>query len=278
MKLAQCLLVKNEEDIIKYNISYHKNIADVIIVTDNNSDDKTREILESLYQKQVIDELIIEKDNNYNQYVWNNRMSLLAKHKYNCTHCFCCDADEFWDIDREQLESGFLVSDIIKIPFHNYFPEVNKHFTEFKYRTTGKEYSSELLSKIYNLFNAVNSCEANKYKAIYSLSNFVSNWQGNHGVDLSLDCYPLISKEMIIRHYPILSYDRFKNKIIQGGTAYNNNKEFNKNIGSHWRLLYNIYLQSENLFKEEYSKITHIDKDKLIDDNVIIRDELNRYL
>ena len=56
---------------------------------------------------------------------------------------------------------------------------------------------------------------------------------------------------IVIYHYPVRGYSHFQKKVVQGGEAINNNPA--KNIGTHWKALYDIYLQGK-LF-EEYKKV-----------------------
>lgn len=268
MKLFRVLLIKNEIDIIKDNIEFHKDKSDGLIVIDNDSTDGTRDILCDYYNKGIINEIIDEPENNYNQYKWTTNASFVAKERYKATHCFSSDADEFWDIDRKKTEEAFYTHNVILCKFYNYLPENNIKFFDFDYQIQHKPFEDDKLSKAYNLFNVVNNIEHNNYKAIYSLDEFKQCWQGNHDVDID-NKKTTYSYENYIYHYPVRNYKQFKNKIIQGGSAYEKNKELDKNMGSHWRKLYEIYKNGN--FKEEYDKIIgkNLNKQKLIEENII---------
>lgn len=61
-RLVMTLLVKNEEDKLEQNLLFHKAMGvDLFIVTDNNSTDKTMDILRRYEQKGWIAEIIEER-------------------------------------------------------------------------------------------------------------------------------------------------------------------------------------------------------------------------
>ena len=81
--VCMTLLVKNEEDILEQNLIFHKQKGvDFFIVTDNNSTDKTPEILRKYQEKGWIKEIIEEKATDYRQKVWVDRMVWRAKTVY----------------------------------------------------------------------------------------------------------------------------------------------------------------------------------------------------
>ena len=54
-KLVMTLLVKNEEDMLEKNLQFHKSMGvDGFIVTDNNSTDRTPEIIKEYQEKGLI--------------------------------------------------------------------------------------------------------------------------------------------------------------------------------------------------------------------------------
>lgn len=89
------LLVKDEEDIIEENLRFHRSMGvDGFIVTDNNSTDKTPEILKKYKEKGWILEIIEEKATGYEQKKWVHRMIKIAKNKYKAKWIINADADE----------------------------------------------------------------------------------------------------------------------------------------------------------------------------------------
>ena len=95
-KLIMTLLVRDEETLIEDNIRFHiSQGVDKIIVTDNKSQDGTRNILnkyEHLGWVEIIDEL----SEDYEQDKWVDRMIKIAIEKYNADWIINVDADEFF--------------------------------------------------------------------------------------------------------------------------------------------------------------------------------------
>jgi len=271
MNIFRSLLVRNEQDIIKQNLEFHKDKADGLIVTDNMSTDGTREILEDYMRAGIIDLIIDEKEQNYNQYLWTTRMTNIAKEVYNADYVYSTDADEFWDIPNLDLFKRalgfFKLTNVFKCEYFNMLPEDNVDFLNFKYKIMNKPFESEQLSKAYNLFSYIIDNPDNKYKALYSTEGFIKNWQGNHSVDIQ-DKEELIT-HIDILHYPVRSYEQFLDKIIQGGQAYERNTELPSGMGSHWKSLYSIY--KEGNFESEYNKIIgkNLDLTELIQNGII---------
>ncbi len=100
------LLVKNERDIIEDNINFHLNSGvDHIIITDNNSDDGTRDILSdyaALDQITVIDEF----GDDYSQHIWVTRMAHMAAQEFHAKWIINNDADEFWTHPSKSLKTA----------------------------------------------------------------------------------------------------------------------------------------------------------------------------
>lgn len=125
MKLVMTLLVKNEEDIIEENIIFHKSMGvDSFIVTDNNSTDKTKEILSKYKDKGWIKEIIEEKGEDISQQEWVDRMIKLAADKYKADWIINADADEFWYSKSGNLKKYIKNSNsnVIKCNIYNMLP------------------------------------------------------------------------------------------------------------------------------------------------------------
>lgn len=96
MKLVLTLLVRNEADLIGANIAYHLSAgADLVIATDNRSDDGTTEILESFAREGHV-HLIREERSDMRQGEWVTRMARIAATEYRADWVIHGDADEFY--------------------------------------------------------------------------------------------------------------------------------------------------------------------------------------
>src|SRR5712691_7601682 len=96
MKLVMTLLVRNEADIIEASLTFHLNAGvDLVIATDNCSDDGTTEILES-YARDGVVHLIRDPDRHISQIEGATHMARLAATSFRADWVINSDGDEFW--------------------------------------------------------------------------------------------------------------------------------------------------------------------------------------
>ena len=245
-KLVMTLLVRDEIDIIKYNIDYHlSHGVDFIIATDNGSVDGTRDVLKE-YEFRGVLLLIDEKGNDYSQSKWVNRMGVIAYEKYKADIIFHCDADEFWSSKSGNLKNeleGRAEIDIIKVKLTNVLLEDNNGKESFpsdcKWAVVNPLVSTNLEadSKNENLYLF-------KYpeKVMYKTNNgYLSVIQGNHDVVDKKELTVGTSEDIVIFHYPLRSKNHFYKKIINGGSSYEANVILDKGVGFHWRRWYDSF-------------------------------------
>lgn len=267
-KLIMTLLVKNEADIIETNLSFHKQMGvDGFIVTDNNSTDDTAKILRKYHEKGWIKEIINEPGNNHNQKKWVDRMIRIAKDKYHADWIINADADELWHSPLGSLKDEVkkLACNVVSCPLMNVVPEEGVPLSRWNKVVVSPLRNPEErgLSK-YAVYNVQINKEMHRTKGYIRIGG------GNHHVEM----FPekrTHSSGIVIYHYPVRGYSHFERKVVQGGEAINNNP--NKNAGTHWRALYDIYLQGNLL--EEYKKVVG-DEDvvrQLIDEGSVKIDE-----
>lgn len=242
------LLVKNEEDILEENLLFHKAMGiDGFIVTDNNSTDKTPEILRKYERLGWIKEIIIEKGNNYDQEVWVDRMIVSARDRFKADWVINADADEFWYTSLGNLKKEFSnnTANIVVCPLKCVVPCERTKNWQWEYVVEKPLDIPEKygLSK-YSIFCRQISKVAHRtqgYKRIYP---------GNHWVDMEIEKVTKKSN-IAIYHYTIRGYQYYLNKVINGGKALENNP--NQSFGQHWRYLYRLYLDGK--LPEEYERI-----------------------
>jgi hypothetical protein len=257
-KLIMTLLVRNEEDIVRYNIDFHLSKGvDFIIATDNGSTDSTRDILREYEEKGIL-HLIDEPTHNYNQAEWNNRMAEIARDQYGADYIFHCDADEFWYPRSGNLKDeianrpdDILLVDVVNVLLEDKrgdeaFPEDTKFAVVNP--IVAKDYQAE--SGSINMFYL-------KYppKVIFKPINkmFLVS-QGNHSVTNKDDAMTEgKSQDIVIYHYPVRSKNHFYQKTILGGNAYENCDIHSKDTGFHKRRWYASY--KDGLLDEEYKKL-----------------------
>jgi hypothetical protein len=90
------LLARDEIDVVDSWLAFHLNAgADLVIATDNRSEDGTTEVLEQ-YARSGHVRLIREPGEDLRQNEWVTRMARLAATEYGANWVINSDADEFW--------------------------------------------------------------------------------------------------------------------------------------------------------------------------------------
>ena len=96
MTLVMTLLARDEFDVIDSWLAFHLNAgADLVIATDNRSEDGTTEVLEG-YARDGHVHLIREPGEDLRQDEWVTRMARLAATEFGADWVINSDADEFW--------------------------------------------------------------------------------------------------------------------------------------------------------------------------------------
>jgi hypothetical protein len=96
MTLVMTLLARDEIDVVDSWLAFHLNAgADLVIATDNRSQDGTTEVLEE-YARSGHVRLIHEPGEDLRQDEWVTRMARLAATEYGADWVINSDADEFW--------------------------------------------------------------------------------------------------------------------------------------------------------------------------------------
>ena len=96
MTLVMTLLARDEIDVVDSWLAFHLNAGvDLVIATDNRSQDGTTEVLEE-YARSGQVRLIREPGEDLRQDEWVTRMARLAATEYGADWVINSDADEFW--------------------------------------------------------------------------------------------------------------------------------------------------------------------------------------
>jgi hypothetical protein len=262
-KLIMTLLVRDEADIVKANIDYHLDHGvDFVIATDNGSIDGTVDILKDYERKGVV-HLLIEKEQDFSQSIWVNRMGMIAYEKFKADAIFHCDADEFWWANSGNLKNELIIRksmDVFGARVYNMIlPDMggSENFHDLKYSVVSPLPSNNVPedSRKHSLF-----LFSHPGKVIYSTrKGYLQVNQGNHDISPVIKCSRGASLDLSIIHYPVRSREHFSRKVINGGSAYE------KKIGGwQWRRWYESYMKGT--LEEQYSVLT------------VNNDDVRRYL
>ncbi len=245
-RLMMTLLVKNEEDMLEDNLLFHKAMGvDGFIVTDNNSTDRTPDIICKYLRKGWIKEAILEKGSGYRQKQWVDRMIWKAKTVYKADWVINADADELWHSPSGNLKDELSATrcNVLKCEVRNVYPEEGKPFR--RWNRTVKPVSLPELYGLprYSLFDRQYG------KVIHRTAGYLQIAMGNHKVAI----FPRRSAraKVVIYHYNIRGKRHFMQKMINGGEQLEQNS--NRNGGSHWRHFYRLY--REGMLEEEYGRV-----------------------
>jgi hypothetical protein len=234
MKLVMTLLVRDEQDIVRENLDFHlAQGVDLVIVTDNGSEDATTEILRE-YESRGVVRLLFETSDDYSQGRWVTRMARLAADEGG-DWVINNDADEFWwprtgslKSTFEQLGAGVGLVVARRVNFVPR-PEDGRPFWE---RMTLRE--RESLNPLGKPLPP---------KLAHRADPEIVVAQGNHKVEGVQLGERLDDGSIEILHFPMRAYSQFENKIVKGGRAYARNRELPQRTGRTWRRLYETWEQ-----------------------------------
>jgi len=237
--IVMTLLVRNEEDIVDWNLKFHYSLGvNFVIATDNNSVDATPEILRH-YEKEGKLHYIREDSDDYSQGKWVTRMARLAATEYNADWVINNDADEFWlplqgDL-RQTLSSIDSATGCISYERLNFPPVTSDSQASLPFwrrmvirQSSSTNYLGKPLPR----------------KVCHRGHPSVSVEQGNHAVQ-GIPGEQQTLDTINILHFPIRTYNQFETKIALGGAAYERNSTLPKRVGSTWRLLYEMYKRGQ---------------------------------
>lgn len=245
-RLIMTLLVKDEDDMLEENLIFHKAMGvDGFIITDNNSSDRTPEIIRKYKDKGWILEVVEEKATDYQQKKWVDRMIWKAKKDYKADWIINADADELWYAPSGDLKTELVASkaNVLTCEMKCVFPEENKPFWQWgqtvEVVTNPEHYN---LSR-YSLFGRQNK------KVIHRTVGYIQISMGNHKVTM----FPkkTAKSNIHIYHYNIRGRQPFLEKMINGGKQLEQNPR--KHGGRHWRYFYQMY--KDGLLDAEYDKV-----------------------
>lgn len=231
MRLVATLLVRDEVDVVAATVEHHLDQgAHVVVATDNGSVDGTTEVLEAYAAAGVVD-LLHEPDHTYRQGQWVTRMARRAHAVHGADWVLHLDADEFWvpkDRSRTVLETLAGVQE-------DYGSVVARRQDLVGPRGDHRAWPRRLRWRDTETLSERGTPLAPK--VVHRAGDAVVVSQGNHGVE-GVDRPAFPGSPLDIYHVPLRSWEQFRRKIDNGGSAYAANTELDPSIGWHWRADY----------------------------------------
>ncbi|HUF01273.1 MAG TPA: glycosyltransferase family 2 protein [Gaiellaceae bacterium] len=216
MTLVMTLLARDEADVIESWLTFHLNAgADLVVATDNRSEDGTTEILER-YAREGHVHLIHEPGEDLRQHEWVTRMARLAATDFGADWVINSDADEFW-----WPRGGSLARVLAAIPPR--YGAVGAFLRTFAPRPDGEGSFAERLTVRFSALAPIND-PASLYKPIRKVIHRgnpeIRLTRGNHGlVDSPFD--PLRGWFPIeVLHFPLRSLAQCEHKARLQGNAW----------------------------------------------------------
>lgn len=263
-RLVMTLLVKNEEELLERNLLFHKAAGvDAFIVTDNNSTDRTPEILEKYRKKGWIVEIIRETATDYAQKQWVDRMVVLARDRYGADWVINADADEFWHSPSGSLKDvlSHTRANVLDCEVRNVLPEEDTDFTQWD-KTVREVPDREAFDlSLYSIFGRVTK------KVIHRTAGYLQISMGNHKVAM----LPRRSApaDVVVYHYNIRGRRQFMEKMINGGRQLEQRRK--QHGGRHWRYFYALW--KEGRLEAEYDRVTGVRcRDRLLREGYVRQD------
>jgi len=232
MKLAMTLLVRDEADIVDAQIAYHLHAGvDVVVATDNRSEDATTEILER-YASEGVLHLIREPGDDLRQTEWVTRMARLAATELGADWVINTDADEFWHARGASLKEL-----LDAVPGR--FGAVRGAWRNFVPRPDDERFFAERMTARLCTPSFHPHPLSTHFKSAHRARPDVRVGRGNHealadGLVALRGWYPIE-----ILHFPVRSYAHCRRKYVTQFVALERNAE--KGIPGHMAEAYEAY-------------------------------------
>lgn len=238
-RLVAIAMVKDEADIIEHTLRHMAGQVDEIIVADNGSTDGTLDLLYALAGELPLS-VLEDREPGYWQ---SSKMSTLAEMAYEhhgAIYVLPFDADEWWwHTSGAPLKDVLVAADghVVSASLFNHYstsmddPSEPNPFRRMAYRMT----IPQPLPKVLVRWAPGCIIEAGNHGCVH-----VGGWQSSlAGVR--------------IRHAPYRSPEQFTRKAINGGRAYEAAPDIPREIGLHWKEMYEWYLRGgEDALREIY--------------------------
>jgi glycosyl transferase family 2 len=216
MKLVVTVLARDEADVIDAQVAFHLNAgADLVIATDNNSQDGTLEILRA-YEREGCLHLIREPAEGLRQSDWVTRMAQLAATEFGADWVINTDADEFW-----WPRGGSLKEVLAAVPER--FGIVEAFWRSFVPRPDDGQFFAERMTARLSQHAPIND-PTSFYRPVTKVAHRADPQivvgRGNHGL-VGSRLLPLRTWHPLeVLHFPLRSGTQWRRKVELQGVAF----------------------------------------------------------
>lgn len=212
LHISMCMLVRNEQSILKENILFHRNLGvKRFLIMDHLSTDDTAKIISEL-QKDIEIYYYKQDSPTYDQKNWSIALAKEA-HRFNTDWIIMCDADEFWYPPDKKTFPEYFENHIMEMVYgywHNNLPMF--HIQPFYNNTY---FQKTDWSKI----------------AFRSHPNPILGMGNHNAVHVDSLC---ADQKLRIFHFQHRDIDNLFNKYINGAIALEKT-DLPVGLGTHWR-------------------------------------------
>jgi len=232
MKIAMTLLVRDEADVVDAQIAFHLNAGvDLVVATDNRSQDGTTEILERHSSEGHL-HLIREPGKDLRQTEWVTRMARMAATEHGADWVLNTDADEFWWPQGGDFRALFAA-----VPDH--FGVIRGAWRNFVPRPDDDRFFAERMTVRYCTPDFRSHPLSIHFKSAHRASPDVRVGRGNHEA-FAPGLVPLRGWHAIeVLHFPVRSFEQCTRKYVTQFVALERNAE--KGIAEHMAEAYRAY-------------------------------------
>ena len=256
MKLVVTVLARDEADVIDAQVAFHLNAgADLVIATDNNSQDGTTEILRA-YEREGCLHLIHEPAEGLRQSEWVTRMARIAATELAADWVINTDADEFWWPRGESLKEV-----LAAVPKR--YGVVEAFWRSFVPRPDDGQFFAERMTARLTQQAPIND-PSSFYRPVTKVAHRadpqVVVGRGNHGL-VGSSLLPLRTWHPLeVLHFPLRSRAQWQRKVELQGVAFTEHIE---RAGTGYHLKGYDALQSGRI-EEQHSSL-------VVDDEALAR-------
>lgn len=232
-KVYLVCMVKNEADIIESFVRYHAMIFDGMVFLDNNSTDRTNEILQLLKAEGYPLDVHMDTSLEYSQVEKTNKLLNDTFRKYNPDFVFPLDVDEFL-VARNRKHPREIIEDL---DLNKVYYLERENYVPHKTNDQGETF---IPAKLVHSVGIIERAKVFVSKEIMQFGPKLT--MGNHNLIFDSKRNNTFKRteanELLIAHYPIRSLEHAKSKFLVGWLNNLARPNHTQGQANHWKVLF----------------------------------------